>query len=313
MASTPVLRIGTRRSPLALAQTAEICAGLAAAHPDLAAPGAVETMVIKTTGDKIQDRPLAEAGGKGLFTKEIDEALLDGRIDLAVHSVKDVPTWLPEGLTMASMPERQDPRDVFVSPHAAGLDDLPAGSVVGTGSLRRRAQVLHRRPDLRVVPIRGNVETRLRKLDEGQVDAILLALAGLRRLSLADAATAVIEPEDILPAVGQGAIGIICRGADEATLARLRPLDHAATRVRVTAERAMLEVLDGSCRTPIAGLAEFTGGGDLLLRALVAWPDGSALFATSRRGPAADADAMGRDAGTELRRRAGPALFEESD
>lgn len=305
MTAAPVLRIGTRGSPLALAQTNEVARRLGAAHAALAPAGAVEIVTVKTSGDLVQDRTLAELGGKGLFTKEIDEALLAGRIDLAVHSVKDLPTRLPEGLTLAVMLMREDPRDAFLAKNAASLAALPSGAQVGTASLRRQAQILHRRPDLKVVPLRGNVETRLRKVQEGQVDATLLALAGLKRLGRTDAATAILGPDEMLPAVGQGAIGIACRTADTRTRALLDPLNHAETFACVTAERAMLEVLDGSCRTPIAGLAE-TAAGRLVVRGLVARPDGSRLIAARREGPAGEAAAIGRELGRELLTRAGP-------
>ena len=310
MTSTPVLRIGTRGSPLALAQTEEVRAGLVAAHPELAAPGAVEVVVIKTTGDMVLDRPLADIGGKGLFTKEIDEAMVDGRIDLAVHSMKDLPTWLPDGIALVSMLEREDPRDAFISAQAGSLAELPAGAVVGSSSLRRKAQVLNRRPDLKVVEFRGNVQTRLRKLAEGRADATLLALAGLKRLGRADAVAAVIETDVILPAVAQGAIGLTCRARDSRARDFAVSLDHAETTTRVAAERALLEVLDGSCRTPIAALAEFTHGGVLGLRGLIARPDGSEVIETTRSGGGGDAAAMGRDAGDELRRRGGSGFFD---
>ncbi len=310
MISTPALRIGTRGSPLALAQTEEVRADLVAAHPGLARPGTVEVVVIKTTGDKVFDRPLSDIGGKGLFTKEIDDAMLDGRIDMAVHSMKDLPTWLPDGIVLVSMLRREDPRDALISPGAGSLAELPTGAVVGTSSLRRKAQVLNRRPDLKVVEFRGNVQTRLRKLKEGRADASLLALAGLKRLGITDAATAVIETDDILPAVGQGAIGITCRAGDRRARDHAAGLDHAETMTRVAAERAMLEVLEGSCRTPIAGLAEFTGDGVLALRGLIARPDGSEVIETTRSGAAGAAAAMGRDAGDELRRRGGSGFFD---
>ena len=305
------LRIGTRGSPLALAQTEEVRSRLAAAHPELAEPGAIEVVVIKTTGDKIRDRPLADIGGKGLFTKEIDEAMLAGGIDVAVHSMKDLPTWLPDGIVLACMLPREDPRDALICARAGGLAELPAGSIVGTASLRRKAQILHRRPDLRVVPLRGNVHTRLRKVSAGEVDATLLALAGLRRLGMGDAAAAVIEPDEMLPAVAQGAIGLTCRAGAPSVREVLAGLDDAETTMRVTAERAMLEVLDGSCRTPIAALAEVDGAGGLALRGLIARPDGSELLETARAGPAEYARSLGRDAGEELRRRAGPGFFDE--
>ena len=295
------LRIGTRGSPLALAQAHETRRRLAAAHPELAGEGAVEIVVIKTTGDRIQDRTLAEAGGKGLFTKEIEEALAEGAIDLAVHSMKDVPTWLPVGLTIPCLLPRVDARDAWFSASGRGLDDLPAGAVVGTASLRRQAQVLVRRPDLKVVPLRGNVGTRLSKLAAGEVAATLLAYAGLIRLGLTGGVTAILEPEVMLPAVAQGAIGIECREADDATRARLAPLSCTETMARVTAERALLAVLDGSCRTPIAAHARLDGAGGLVLDALVLRPDGSESFSARRRGAVAAAEALGRDAGEELK------------
>ncbi|EWY40526.1 porphobilinogen deaminase [Skermanella stibiiresistens SB22] len=303
------VRIGTRGSPLALAQAHQTRARLAAAHAALAAPDAIEIVVIKTTGDRIQDRTLMEAGGKGLFTKEIEEALAAGTIDLAVHSMKDVPTWLPDGMEIRCLLPREDPRDAFFSNVAKHLDDLPEGAVVGTASLRRQAQVLSRRPDLKVVPIRGNVETRLRKLADGDVDATLLALAGLKRLDMTDRITSVLEPDVMLPAVAQGAIGIETRSDDEVTNALLEPLNCATTMVRVSAERALLAALDGSCRTPIAGLAVLDAAGALSLEAMVADPAGSRVLTTKRSGSAADAVAMGRDAGEELKSLMPPDFF----
>jgi hydroxymethylbilane synthase len=296
---------------LALAQANEVCARLGAAHLELAAEGAVEIVVIKTTGDRIQDRTLAEIGGKGLFTKEIEDALLAGRIDAAVHSMKDVPTWLPEGLEISAILPREDPRDAIFSTGGQDLAGLPTGSVVGTASLRRQAQVLLARPDLKVVPFRGNVQTRLRKLAEGQVDATLLAMAGLKRLDKAGEVSAVLAPEVMLPAVAQGAIGLEIRADDGATRGTLAALDDPDSAVRVTAERACLAVLDGSCRTPIAAFAEFeAGGASLRLRALVALPDGSQAHRAERRGSPGEAAALGRDAGAELRAAAGPAFFD---
>lgn len=315
---TQKLRIGTRGSPLALAQAHQTRDRLMAAHPDLRELGAIDIVVIKTTGDRIQDRTLAEAGGKGLFTKEIEEALAAGAIDLAVHSMKDVPTWLPDGLEISCLLPREDPRDAFFSVQGGGLDDLPAGAVVGTASLRRQAQVLAHRPDLRVVPLRGNVQTRLRKLDDREVDATLLALAGLRRLDLTARISAILDSAVMLPAVAQGAIGIEIRSADDATRARLVPLHCAATGERVAAERALLAVLDGSCRTPIAALAERDGDGRLRLEALVARPDGTQVFRAARTGATADAaragavadaERMGSDAGAELKAQLPPDFF----
>jgi hydroxymethylbilane synthase len=304
-----LLRLGTRGSPLALAQAAELRARLGAAHPELSEEGAIETVVIRTTGDAVRDRTLAAIGGKGLFTKEIEEALLAGAIDLAVHSMKDMPTQLPPGLVIACHLPREDPRDAFLSLKAASVADLPKGACVGTASLRRQAQLLHQRPDLRVVPLRGNVETRLRKLAEGAVDATLLALAGLKRLGLADRATAVLEPTAMLPAVAQGAIGIETRADDERVRHLLLPLDDVATARCIAAERAFLAELDGSCRTPIAGLATLTGDA-LTFDGLIVRPDGSERHQTKRYGAASDAAALGADAGRELRRVAGPAFFD---
>ena len=242
------LRIGTRGSPLALAQAHETRDRLAAANDAFAAPDAIEIVVIQTSGDKFQSGPLTELGGKGLFTKEIEDALLSETIDIAVHSMKDVPSILPDGLDITCLLPREDPRDAFLSAAAPSLAALPKGAVVGTASLRRKAILLNRRPDLQVTPIRGNVNTRMRKLADGEVDATLLAMAGLKRLGKADAATEILTPEDMLPAVCQGAIGIECRTGDDATRALLEPINGAPTGRRVTAERALLAGLDGSCR-----------------------------------------------------------------
>ncbi|MDH3473783.1 MAG: hydroxymethylbilane synthase [Rhodospirillales bacterium] len=310
MTKSALLRIGTRGSPLALAQAQEVRARLAAAHGELAGEGAVEIVVIKTSGDRIQDRALAEIGGKGLFTKEIEDALLEGAIDLAVHSMKDVPTWLPEGLEITTVLPREDPRDALFAREARSLAELPRGAVVGTSSLRRQAQVLMARPDLEVVSLRGNVGTRLRKLEEGQVDATMLAVAGLKRLGEAARITAALAPEEMLPAVAQGAIGLEARSEDAGTCDWLEALDDRVSACRVEAERACLEVLDGSCRTPIAALAEFDApDGEIRLRALIALPDGSEAHSAERRGPAEAAAALGRDVGAELRAAAGPEFF----
>jgi len=308
MAKTPLVRIGSRGSPLALAQAEMVRARLGAAWPELGVRGAVAIEVIKTTGDRITDRPLAEAGGKGLFTKEIEEALIAGSIDLAVHSMKDMPTVFPAGLDVPCFLPREDPRDALIG-KVGRIADLPAGAVVGTSSLRRKAQLLARRGDLRVVDLRGNVDTRLRKCERGDVDATILALAGLRRLGIEAKAAAVIEAGEMLPAVAQGAIGLEIRTDDSRLRDLLRPLDHAPTGIAVTAERAVLERLDGSCRTPIAALAVGRTFGRLRLDALVARPDGSKVIRTAREGPEADALEMGRDAGEELRRDAGPGFF----
>lgn len=299
------LKIGTRGSPLALVQANEVRDRLTAQHDGLD----VEIVVIRTTGDRVQDRTLAAIGGKGLFTKEIEEALFDGSIDIAVHSMKDVETVLPDGLGISTLLPREDPRDAFISDKADSLADLPGGAVVGTASLRRQAQVRMLRPDLKVQPIRGNVETRLRKLRDGEADATMLAYAGLLRLGMAETATCVMEAEEMLPAVAQGAIGIEGRKDDTATLDLLAAIHDRETAQRVAAERALLAALDGSCRTPIAALAELSDGTALSLRGLVASPDGAVSYTVSRRGLASDAAAMGRDAGEELRALAGPDIF----
>jgi hydroxymethylbilane synthase len=302
----PLLRIGTRGSPLALAQAYEVRARLAAAHG--VGPEAIAVQVIRTSGDVIQDRPLAEVGGKGLFTKEIEQALSGGAIDLAVHSAKDMETALLPGMAVAAVLPREDARDAFISRKAARLADLPAGAVLGTASLRRQAMVRRLRPDLRVVPLRGNVETRLKKLDAGEVDATMLALAGLRRLGLAEAATSIFSVDEFLPAVGQGAIAIETRADDTRARDLIATINDADTMAALTAERAFLAALDGSCRTPIAGHAAVTGD-SLTLRGLIVKPDGSAAHATSRSGARREAAALGADAGRELKAHAGPGFF----
>ncbi len=301
------LRIGTRGSPLALAQAHEVRDRLVAAHASLT-EDAVEIVVISTKGDEILDRALSEIGGKGLFTEEIEARLSSGDIDIAVHSMKDMPTALPPGLDIPCLLPREDVRDAFISPRAASLDDLPEGAVVGSASLRRQAQILHRRPDLSVITFRGNVQSRLRKLDAGEVDATLLAVAGLNRLGRADVATAIMDPDMMLPAVAQGAIGIESRIGDTRINDMLAVIACAETMTCVTAERALLAALDGSCRTPIAALATLDGG-EISLRGRVLRPDGSEVLETTRRGPAADAEALGRDAGAELKQRAGPGFM----
>jgi hydroxymethylbilane synthase len=303
----PLLRLGTRGSKLALTQAGLVRDALAAAVPPLAAPDAIEIVAIRTTGDVIQDRPLSEAGGKGLFVKEIEEALLTRRIDAAVHSMKDMPVLQPAGLEIVAFLPREDARDVLIAGETKRIADLKRGAVVGTSALRRKAQLLHLRPDLKIVNLRGNVDTRLAKREAGVVEATLLALAGLKRLGMAHVGTPVPE-EEILPAVGQGAVCIECRADDARTRAWLAAIDHKPTAVCVAAEHAMLAVLDGSCRTPIAGHAVLSGD-SLRLRGLIVKPDGSELLATERRGAAADAEAMGRDAGLELKRRGGPGFL----
>ena len=300
------LRLGTRGSPLAIIQTQELRDRLMEAHPDLRAPGALEIVPIATAGDKVQDRALAEVGGKGLFTKEIERWLAEGRIDMAVHSMKDVPTILSDEFAVPCILPRADPRDALLG--AASIAALPKGAVVGSASTRRQAQLLHARPDLKVVLFRGNVNTRLRKLSEGQAAATVLARAGLDRLAMADVG-ATLTPEEMLPSAAQGAIGVEIRADDGRAGAYLAAIDHAPSRAEIECERALLGALDGSCRTPIAALAEWDGA-VLRLRALVARPDGTALWRAERRGPRADAAAMGRDAGAELRGRADAGIFE---
>ena len=294
---TPNLRIGTRGSPLALAQAGMVRDELIRAHG--LAPGDVEITVIRTTGDRVQDRPLSELGGKGLFTKEIEEALLDGGIDMAVHSMKDVPTVLPPGLTIPTLLRREDPRDAFFSPVAGRIAELPQGARVGSASLRRAAQLRRLRPDLDVVNFRGNVQTRLKKLKSGDVQATFLALAGIRRLGLEHLVTSIVDETDMLPAVAQGAIGIEIRQDDTATGAKLAPLGHEDTFVAVTCERSFLAILDGSCRTPIAGLARLENG-RLLFEGRVISPDGSQCLEISTSGTPEDAKDMGEAAGRDL-------------
>ncbi len=304
--STPVLRIGSRGSPLALVQAREVQSRLAAAC-GLDAER-IEIKIIRTTGDVVQDRPLDELGGKGLFTKEIEEALLSGAIDLAVHSSKDMTTVLPAGLVLSAFLPREDARDAFISRKAKTLRDLPRGAVVGTASLRRQALVKRLRPDLAIVPLRGNVETRLRKIEAGEADATLLAVAGLKRLGLLGAAAALLDVDEFLPAVGQGAIGIETRADDTATRALVAKIDDADTATAVTAERAFLAVLAGSCRTPIGGHARINN--DLVrFHGMIVKPDGSAAFEVLREGHRAQAAELGADAGRELKARGGADFF----
>jgi hydroxymethylbilane synthase len=308
VAQSAILKLGTRGSPLALTQARLVREALAVAH-GFAAEG-IELVTIRTSGDRIQDRPLAEAGGKGLFTKEIEDALAAGAIDLAVHSSKDMPTVLPAGLVLAAFLPREDPRDAFISRKGGSLAEMQPGAVVGTASLRRQAMVKRLRPDVEVVSLRGNVETRLRKLDDGAADATLLALAGLKRLGIADKATSVMEVDEFLPAVGQGAIAIETRADDARTRELLAPIDHADTANALAAERAFLAMLDGSCRTPIAGHATVTAG-RLRFRGMIVKPDGSEAHETMRDGGVRDAERLGADAGHELRGRGGANFFSD--
>jgi hydroxymethylbilane synthase len=297
------LLIGTRGSPLALWQARHVRARLLEAHG--LEEGAVDLAVITTSGDKIKDKPLRDFGGKGLFTKEIDEALLRGDIALAVHSMKDLPTELSPGLCIAAVLPRADVRDAFISLKAPSLMELLPGAAVGTSSLRRGAQVKRLRPDLRVVDFGGNVETRLRKLDQGLADATLLAMAGLDRLGLASHVTAILPTDEMLPAVAQGAIAVVAREDDAGTRALLSVLNDPPTATAVSCERAFLARLDGSCRTPIAGLAEVDEG-ILRFRGLILAPDGSAWHGVELTGEAEHAGRIGTDAGEEVLARAGP-------
>jgi hydroxymethylbilane synthase len=308
MQNTPSkIRIGTRGSRLALAQAYELRARLSAAH-DLTDDD-FEITIIKTSGDLIQDRPLSAVGGKGLFTKEIEDALLENGIDLAVHSMKDMPTRLPDGLDITCFLPREDVRDAFISLKVKRLMDLPKGAVLGTSSLRRQAQVKRLRPDLNVIMYRGNVDTRLRRLEEGGADATLLAFAGLKRLGLEERVTALISTDDMLPAVAQGAIGVEIREDDDRMFGMLETLNHTDTATCVAAERAFLAVLDGSCRTPIAGLAELKDGA-LRFRGSILTPDGRQCYETERQGSPSDAAFLGEDAGRELLSIAGPGFFQ---
>jgi hydroxymethylbilane synthase len=305
--STAPWRIGTRGSPLALVQARMVRTRLATAAG--VKEEAIELTIIRTSGDLIQDRPLAEEGGKGLFTKEIEEALLDGRIDLAVHSAKDMPTVLPSGLMLAACLEREDPRDVFISHKAKSLADLPRDATLGTTSPRRQAIAKRARPDLRMVPLRGNVETRLRKLADGECDAIILALAGLKRLGLADRVTKIMSAEEFLPAAAQGAIGIEARENDERTRGMLARIDHADTSAAIACERAFLGALDGTCKTPISGYATISGDA-VHFRGLIARPDGASAHDIVANGHRGDARKIGDEAGHAIKRLAGPGFFD---
>ncbi len=301
---TRLIRIGTRASKLALAQAQMVRDALAAAHPDLQ----FEIMAMTTAGDRELHKTLTDWGYKGLFTKELEDALTSGAVDIAVHSMKDMPSILPAGLTIAAMLPREDVRDAWVSPHYATLAEVPSGAVIGTSSARRKAQLLHQRPDLTAVEFRGNVQTRLRKLEEGAAEATFLACAGLIRLGLTEHIRARIPTETMLPAVAQGAVGIECR-EDRADLrALLASITHAPTMTALAAERAFLTVLDGSCRTPIAGLATLSDG-PLHLRGEVLSLDGKIRHFQALSGPTSDAERIGQQLGEELRARAGEALL----
>ncbi len=299
------IKLGTRGSKLALWQAHAARDALMAAFPDEPEP---EIVVIKTTGDRVRDRLLSEIGGKGLFTKEIDKALLEGRIDAAVHSMKDVETWLTDGTALVSFLPREDPREAFLSASAASLDGLPQGAKVGTASIRRTAQLLARRPDLEIVMLRGNVDTRIAKLAAGEMAATLLAIAGLKRLGRDGEAAAVLDPADMLPAAGQGAIGFVCRADDARTLERLEAINDIAAATEVTAERAVLARLDGSCHTPIAALARVNGD-SLHLDAMVLATDGSQQIAAASEGSLTDPAGLGDAVGLDLLERGARALL----
>jgi hydroxymethylbilane synthase len=300
------LRIGTRGSQLALWQANWVKTAVEGHHPGTA----VELVVIKTQGDKILDVPLAQVGGKGLFVKEIEEALLDGRVDLAVHSLKDMPSVLPPGLHIGAVPRREDPRDVLISREAKRFRDLPPSARIGTSSLRRAAQILHARPGMTIVPLRGNLDTRLRKLESEALDAILLAAAGIHRLGWAERVTEYLEPEFMLPAVGQGALCLEARRDDPAVASLIAHLEHATTRQAVAAERAFLQRLEGGCQVPIAGYATVAGN-RLALTGLVADPSGAPLYRETLEGPAASAAALGLRLAEDLLARGAGAILNQ--
>lgn len=304
--SRSVIRIATRKSALALWQAEHVRQGLQLHHPGLE----VELVTMTTRGDQILDSPLAKVGGKGLFVKELEQALMDGRADIAVHSMKDVPVELPEGLELAVILEREDPRDAFVSNDYATLDALPQGARVGTSSLRRQCQLRALRPDLALADLRGNVNTRLGKLDNGEFDAIILACAGLKRLGFAERIRQELGADIILPAIGQGAIGIECRGDDAATQALIAPLAHAATTTRLRAERALNHRLNGGCQVPIAGYAEL-GHGVVVLRGLVGSPDGAQMIHGVISGRPEDAEELGQVLADDLLGRGADAILRD--
>ncbi len=291
-----LIKLGTRKSPLALVQAQKVRSALIEAWPGLE----VEVVHIVTSGDKFTSQPLTEIGGKGLFTKEIEDGLQDGGLDIAVHSMKDMPTKLPEGLIIGAMLEREDPRDMLIGKGVIGFASLPQGAVFGTSSLRRAAQVKIRRPDVKIVPFRGNVQTRLAKLERGEAQATMLAKAGLNRLGLTDIEGVVLPVEEFLPAIAQGAIGIECRENDAKILDLLAPLAHKNTEIAVKCERAFLQVLDGSCRTPISGYALIENG-NIFMRGLLAEPDGSAFYSAELRGDIADALEIGIETGNMIK------------
>lgn len=298
------IRIGTRGSTLAVAQAMEVKNRLLGAFPDQLTQSQIEIIKIETTGDKIQDRHLADIGGKGLFTKEIEEALFKGDVDMAVHSMKDMPDKLPPGLVISCIIEREDPRDAFISNKFKDINDLPKGAVVGTSSVRRQSQILKIRPDLKIVQFRGNVITRLTKLDRGDVDATILAAAGLKRIDLADRITSLVDTKTMLPAVAQGAIGVECLERNHHILGVLEEINHRESNIAVKAERGFLIKLEGSCSTPIAALAEIRDD-KLYFKGMVASVDGKEVYTVERIGNIADAEKIGMDGGEEILKKAG--------
>jgi hydroxymethylbilane synthase len=289
-----ILRLGSRGSPLALLQAEEARKKILAAHPGMDSETDIEIVPIRT---------------KELFTKEIEDALLEGHIDMAIHSMKDVASWLPGGLEIAAILERADPREAFIGRAAHTLLELPPDAAVGTSSVRRQAQVLALRPDLRIVPLRGNVETRLKKLADGQADAILLALAGLARLGLQDRISSIVSPKDMLPAAAQGAAGIEIRSGDDETRRLLERVNARETHICVQAERSLLRKLDGSCATPIGALAVFTGADHITLEGMIAKPDGTSVIRMSASGPASAAEALGAELGGKMKGRLPPDFY----
>jgi hydroxymethylbilane synthase len=311
MSTKPLITIGTRGSPLALAQAYETKRLLGLHFPELKPEGAVEIQKIMTKGDSILNQALSEIGGKGLFTKELDVALLDKTVDICVHSMKDVPTWLPDGTILPCNLEREETNDVFICKKYKTLKDLPNGSVIGSASLRRQAQLLAMNPTLKVVNFRGNVQTRLKKIENEVVDATLLALAGLKRLGMQDVVSQsqTITWDDMLPAVAQGAIGIQCRSDDKKALEYLAKLNHGPTKTAVDCERSFLATLDGNCRTPIAGQAKIVDG-KLHFKGLISKPNGKDMISVTKVGSIEDAVKIGKEAGEEIKRIAGPKFKE---
>jgi len=304
--STNTIRIATRKSPLALWQAEHVRASLLALHPELS----VELVTMTTQGDRVLDSPLAQIGGKGLFVKELEQGMLNGAADIAVHSMKDVPAELPEGLMIGAILEREDPRDAFVSSRYADIAALPRGARVGTSSLRRQCQLRALRPDLEILELRGNVGTRLDRLDAGDYDAVVLACAGLRRLGLQSRITLALADEVILPAIAQGVIGIECRSRDGRLRELIKPLDHAVTATRTRAERAMNARLAGGCQAPVAGYSEIIDG-NLELRGLVGRPDGSDIIRGAITGPPEEAEALGRELAEDLLARGAGTILDE--